>query len=481
LIKGSEGEQMAGDIDLDPSGRPRSRPPLVIALAGVALIAVAGCAALARSAPTATEWTAAPGAVSPSAADATQSLEPTATDVPNATPTHEDLPTPDDTPTPDDLPTALPSEITSVGQTSTGSLRSIAWHPGPVLDTCDPGFDADGYATVACPEYQLFGWSKGYVAFAMTDTSTEDDAPRVAISVTSSKDGLHWTKPRQIWDGYIEIRDLVEGPNGLLAVGYSIGRVMCGPPDPTIHGLWFSADGASWSALSMARTFGGGEPDTISASARGYIATGGWSEPEVWMSTDAHHWTMPDLPFALYRSATVGGPVAFPGGFIIYGQIIVPGGCGGDSLEVSAIWYSRDGSGWTRETLPAVKASASVDTWVGPLTFSILAASEQTYDSDGNSTGEISWVSRDGQTWTAFDPPELANAGWSSYVTPQHSLIEVTSTTGPTAWYAIDDDLALTPLSVVGPDPLGEYVSCVIGPTGLVALDGSQIWIGVLS
>jgi hypothetical protein len=476
---------MAGNVDFGSSGRARPRPSLVMAVAGLALVAVAGCATLARSAPMPTGLHSAPVFASStrgaSAAYATQTLEPTATGLPSSARTGENLPMPDDTPSPEGSQTALPPAITSVGQVPSGTLHSIAWHPGPQLDTCDPAYDADGYATVACPGYQLFSWSKGYVAFAMTDASTEFDSPRMIISVMSSKDGLHWTKPRQIWDGYIAIRDLVEGPNGLLAIGYAIGTVMCGPPDPTIHGLWFSSDGASWSSISMSRAFGAMPPDTISASSKGYVATGGWDVPLVWVSADGRTWRHPNLPFAMYRDATVSGPLAFPGGFIIYGQVIVPGGCGGDSLEESAVWFSQDGSGWTREILPAVKAGANVDTSVGPLTYFTLIASEEVYDSEGNATGGMSWVSRDGKTWAAFDLPELAGRGWSAYVTPQHSLIEVIPSSGPSVWYSIDESLALAPLSVVGPDPLDEYVGCVFGPTGLVALDGSQIWIGVLS
>jgi len=67
----------------------------------------------------------------------------------------------------------------------------------------------------------------------------------VDIVSTSSADGLHWTAGRPMdvrgLTDVVDITAVVEGPAGLLAVGYH-PPTTCGGPS-TVEALWTSPDG----------------------------------------------------------------------------------------------------------------------------------------------------------------------------------------------------------------------------------------------
>jgi hypothetical protein len=84
----------------------------------------------------------------------------------------------------------------------------------------------------------VFGWSRGYVAFAFDGDGT-DEHPTTHLLTSHSRDGLRWSTPKRAampssveYEGaYAEpvIGAVREGPSGLLAVGWDGGGT-CGPP-----------------------------------------------------------------------------------------------------------------------------------------------------------------------------------------------------------------------------------------------------------
>jgi hypothetical protein len=393
----------------------------------------------------------------------------------------------DSFPTPEPTPVGTPELLQTAPTIPVGPVTGIHWYQGPILGgTCEPTFDSNGFPLKACPTFHMFSWSRGYIVFAETDNML-DKGPVNSISVYSSPDGLKWSKPTKLNMTGAEdsgVRNLVEGPAGLLAVGYSTYVATCSAPDPSVHSLWLSKDGITWSQISVAAAFGT-RPNTIAASSRGYIATGGWNEPELWISADARTWTQPQLPFAIYRSASIDGPVAFNSGFLVYGKVIQPGGCGGDWLSISTVWFSVDGASWSREVLPGAIAASTITTQVNAINGSTLLASETVTDTATNATSGSYWTSADGKSWQTFAPPALAGRNWALWSNGRRALITTTrpdpadpTAPGTVTWLTLGDDLTVTPLTEIGVDTGGD---CVFGPTGIVCLDGDQISIGVLT
>lgn len=393
-----------------------------------------------------------------------------------ATPSPETTTSDSPSPTATAIPSPTPERISELPPLPSGAWSGIHWYVGPSLINCVESDDPDA---PDCPSLTVFSWSRGYVAFAETDT---------AIAVWSSADGLNWTKRHNLNMAgldHIKIEDLVEGPAGILAVGYTSQQGTCAPPDLTIHALWLSADGISWSPVWGID----GSPTTIAASSRGYIATGGDVEPKVWISSNGRTWTPSALPFAIYRSASVDGPTAFAGGFLIYGEVIEPGGCGGDFLETSTVWFSADGTGWTRELLPGATAGPDVSTSVELINDSTMLADEISTDDQSNTSTETLWTSVDGQTWTPLSAPALKGQNWGLLSNGQRAMVMISGSDSsdssapqePPKWMVLDDNLKLSPLAEKGtiPVPADFDLDYVFGPTGIVATDGSQIWIGV--
>jgi hypothetical protein len=464
-------------------GRRWSSGHLRLAGLAVAITVASACAgSLAGGSPTGPRTTSDPaGGTAPS----TMGAGPTWTLAPWTAP--PESPSPPSTATP--LPSGTPEQLRTVPTPPAGLWKSIHWYAGPTLVSCpepDPNAteDPNGAEPPECPTLRVFGWSKGFVAFADTEKT---------IAVWSSADGLKWVKRHNLNLGgqdYVQVSYVLEGPAGLLAIGYSSARGMCSSPDLTIHALWISADGATWSPISMARF--DGSPTTIASSSMGYIATGGYGEPEVWISKDGRTWNRATLPFTIYRNASVDGPTAFAGGFLIYGEVISPGGCGGDYLETSTVWFSATGtSGWVREVLPGAVPATNVSTSVALINDSTLLATSDTLDDQGNIASESRWTSTDAQTWKAFSLPALEDKSWSLLSGGSRTLAQIwpaQSTADPTGeapavpptWMIFDQNLVPNPLSEKGDIPASDYDSdYAVGPTGIVFCDGSQVWIGV--
>ena len=90
------------------------------------------------------------------------------------------------------------------------------------------GFPGDAQLGNRLNSIEVFGWSRGYVGFSIQPTN-DTGYPNPTVVSYYSADGTHWKEGQtldtafaagtqgQLWD----IRSVIEGPAGLLAVGWS--------------------------------------------------------------------------------------------------------------------------------------------------------------------------------------------------------------------------------------------------------------------
>jgi hypothetical protein len=169
----------------------------------------------------------------------------------------------------------------------------------------------------------------------------------------------------------------------------------------------------------------------------------------------------------------------------MYGKVIQPGGCGGDWLAISTVWFSVDGTSWSREVLPGAIAASTITTQVNAINGSTLLASETVTDTATNTSSGTYWTSTDGKYWQTFAPAALAGRNWALWTNGRRALITTirpdpadATAPGTVRWLTLGADLTVTPLAETGVDTGGD---CVFGPTGIVCLDGDQLSIGVLT
>ncbi len=172
--------------------------------------------------------------------------------------------------------------------------------------------------------------------------------------------------------------------------------------------LWLSTDGITWKGSSGGPTF----PAAV-AVGDGLLVAGmanGGSKAGLWLTEDGATWVPASVPFdvAEVSDLVAGEP----------GVVAVTTGAG-DPPGPSEIYFTTDAQTWTRASLPADLASAYrvtvsrfIDGFVavglvsdpnGEVVYSSGAGAERHYS-------YRSWRSRDGLTWTAYDPALPATA-----------------------------------------------------------------------
>jgi hypothetical protein len=393
-------------------------------------------------------------------------LTPAVTQTPTATAT-PDLPTP----TPSASPTFAP--LPSIGPAPMGNWTSINWRKVSVAPIVDAPVGLDSRS------FQVFGWSRGYLAFE-TGTAT---APFIATSY--STDGLRWKSgvpldTTKLPEGPIRVGSVVEGPAGLLALG-GYGAA-CGPIN--VPAMWISSDGISWRFVSMDTAFGGGSVIEIEAGSAGYIATGFTgitvATPAVWTSTDGLSWRLVNVAAKAFGGLVVNNATAFAGGYVLAGAVLAGAaeGCGGPPLMTPSLWWSPDGLTWSRDKVTGTTDAAQATMRVVRISDHALYAFE--YGADTSA----SWASTDGRTWK----PAAGVSGWPitngrrglSIVEPQESGQQIQVS-------AFEPDLSVAKLAQTGDVPdqnvfgasMG-WPSVTFGPTGLiVANSAGDIWIGI--
>jgi hypothetical protein len=351
------------------------------------------------------------------------------------------------------------------------SSTAREWGPQPTPEA-DPNVIDWGW--------QVFGWSRGYVAFDSVTTDKDDGSWTMVTTVSSSSDGLHW-QPSGSFDTAGGASDpgegvtaVAEGPAGLLAIA-SV-RAVCAYPDQLSQTVAVSADARTWGLTGLRP--GSGSVQTIDAGSAGYIATG---QDGVFTSTDATTWTKAVLAGAGYEGLDgFDGGTAFAGGFVFAGHAqgaeVAQCGAGPASTNPSLYW-SQDGKTWTRDSVTGLAESSEGYVDVCRLNDRVLMANE--IDLAGGAT--LAWTSTDGRTWTPRTST-LQCAYEETMFLGDLTLRFHRSGDGRSATISlVGDDLTEMLLPQTGDVPdWAEIASPVFGPAGLITSDNAgNVYIGL--
>jgi hypothetical protein len=353
--------------------------------------------------------------------------------------------------------------------------------------------------------FQVFGWSGGYVGFTITPgPTTAAQLADPTILSSYSTDGVHWHTGQKLdttrasSHGYFDVvRSVIEGPTGLLAVGWTGG---CG--SEYLGSLWTSSDGTSWQPVDAGKVFGV-DPwhiAHVSGGAAGYVAVA-YGSAGAWTSKDGRNWRRVPLSTGAFENSLVDDGTANSGGFVLAGTAGTQD-CGGTSYDGSppppisrtaTVWLSADSSSWTRISLPGAIASSEYrDTWVCRLSDRALLVVD-----DISGAERSAWASKDGRTWTAVNLPDdidqrdiLSGGQHNLIVEPAltaNKLVDLVNLRLRT----IDDGFAVVAVDQSGEVPHLVYSNwggptyglVALGPTGVVVTntDGSQLWFGTPS
>lgn len=200
-----------------------------------------------------------------------------------------------------------------------------------------------------------------------------------------------------------------------LAVGADGATVAVGRSG-TVPVAWTSADGIAWQEHTVPVIGGEGIAErmtTVVAGKRGYVA-GGSVGPELfdrharfWTSPDGAAWTpVTDDPVA-FANAEVRSITTFGDGFVAVGVV-------GTAQKPSGAvaWTSADGSTWTRVNDSSFANGIAVSVVSAP--FGGLVA----VGSDIARREAVAWTSPDGRRWTrAPDEPSREHSGGFAWMT----------------------------------------------------------------
>ncbi len=449
---------MNHEVELDrmPTGLRRCTR---LALTALALLSLAACVAPSASPSVAPSS----GSGVTSAASGSPSTTATAS---NATATPPPSATPPPTATASPSPTLLQAPVwTGVHWTAGPTSNGL---PAPVNTT-----DAAGNTTST--DTQVFGWSNGFVVFRETAVMTaDDDSKSIAIVPYVSADGLTWTKGQPLdvkgLDAWEVVAGLVEGPAGILAYGHG-ELATCGGPT-TYNSLWLSKDGLSWSRIDKSTyTY-------IDAGSSGYVATDYSSD--IWVSTDGVAWKTVNMATAGTKGILVDGATAFAGGFVVAASVPVPAeGCGtGTSPKTPSLWWSRDGSTWSRDALsPALTGSQA--------SASVQRINDNTLLAVGTTWGKVetsrAWTSTDGRVWTSDPDPQVFSN--NLLTNGAYGLLVSNPENGKVSVWGFNRDQRLVALPQTGDlptAPLTDGNLPVLGSAGLMVpnTDGTRFWLG---
>jgi hypothetical protein len=439
--------------------------PIVLPVLAAVFVAACSAAAPAASSP-------APSASPSASPSAGRSAAPASS--PAITPSPSPSPSP--TASPFTPPTPPPSPSTpAVGLAPSGPWSAVQW------------IDA-GKLPLGPTEITIRGWSGGYVAFEQSPGSDEngDNLP-VVIHASASSDGVHWSAPTTLktdFAGNLAISTIVEGPSGLLALGYPYGDTCGGPP--TLTAMWTSPDGRSWARLAMPKAFSGATVETIAGGGAGFIALGTKSDgttQAIWTSPDGRAWTARRLPTVSSGTLALDGVTSFDDGFVLVGSVLGEEGCGGAAHVKAAAWFSVDGGSWTRADLPGASSDPNAGLEVSRIGGQLLAT-----QSLPTSAPSHAWTSTDGKTWTATADVS-SDLYWSMVSDGRHALMvmDPDSGTGPLILTGIDSKGVATTLTQDGGGPVetedGPGWITAVGPTGVLVIraNGEASWLGVPS
>jgi hypothetical protein len=329
--------------------------------------------------------------------------------------------------------------------------------------TLTPWLSADGLTWKAGTRFDLSIWAASFKEY---DSEKWSDHDECAVVLDNFQEDL----------GSLLLVDHVVCSDG-----------KCGFSSMTPVTTWISPDGLSWTVATVPSTV---NPILIYGGSSGFIALGSaGSTATVWTSPDGRTWTQGALPAeALAAGAHVSDPVSFADGFVLPGVVrlksghrAVSDGCPGDVTDLSqyqgALWWSPDGTTWTRDTLSGANPTYN------PVDMRTIRIDDHTVVAVQTIAGStIEWASTDGKAWTRLKGNPVYSgasigdfrgdliAGWDRGMIQDGSTLSVFS-----------DKLALVTLKQTGDLPWwDEYLQLVMGPSGLLACDGgTRFWIGV--
>lgn len=389
-------------------------------------------------------------------------------------------------------PQSTPAPLSSIGTAPAGTWSGIQWIAAGAV------FPQTPVPSTTTGDWQvsLFGWSQGYVGFRTAfDDSSLTQAPTVDMVSTASADGLHWTAGRPIdIEGLTDVVDItavLEGPSGLLAVGYH-PPTTCGGPS-TVEALWTSPDGLTWTRVQSPAFFTSASVYTVDAGSTGYIASGTLKDgvtQAVWLSADGRSWRQVALTKATFGNFVVDGATDFAAGYVISGTVASNGGCGGEaSVFTPSLWWSANGTSWTRSKLTG--AGPASDAWVtvNRISDHALMAIASRWDDTSQTYDQLVWVTSDGRTWNVVKSPSTM-LSTNILTNGQRGLLVLAPSddNGPPTIATVGDDLTVTTLNQTGGGPVGSSTNwaswmpfAAFGPTGVVILssDGLNLWLGV--
>jgi hypothetical protein len=379
------------------------------------------------------------------------------------------------TPSPVVTPTPSASSLPTVAAAPTGHWAAISW------------LDAGHGVPLGPSNVQVDGWSRGYVAIATSggDDGNGNVTPFV-VTASASADGLHWSAAQTLDAArldFVEIAGVVEGPSGLLLVGNADAGTCGGPA--WVSALWSSVDGLAWRRLALPKDFRTSRVETLDGGSAGFIATGPRSDgttPGIWFSRDGAAWRSLPVPKVSSGTVVVNGATSFADGLVLAGAVLGPDGCGGATSLHPSLWWSADGTRWSRDTLAGTSSSRDATMTVRRVSDHAVVAIESTSEAP-----ELrAWISTDGRTWTRVaSPPTTLQYAVRTDGRNAAVVLDPESGVGPPTITAVGDDLGLTELSQSGIGPLasedGVPWTSTIGPTGIlvVSVDGSTAWLGV--
>jgi hypothetical protein len=424
------------------------------------------------------------------------------TESPTAAPTDQPSDNGNTEPTPTKAPPAPTGNLPSVGPAPAGIWTGIQWIPVPTghapAITLAPVDSGVSYAALA-------SWSKGFVEFVW-------NPGKFTVVPWASADGLTWTAgsalgvagwPSQLKSNDISAGDrsecnfnvdsLQEGPGNMILTGSLTCSLGCGSPFVTSQKQWLSSDGMSWTPLDLSAVTHVGTIGPISGGSSGYVGLGSANKkPALWLSGDGVDWRQGTLPAdGLDATASIADPVSFAGGYVLPGSVLdrsgktfdlgPGGGCAYTLGDVpsgllkrrAALWWSPDGSTWTRASLPGTTAAYTVTMTVARVDDKTLIATQSAWNPDGD-VATATWASTDGLVWKQLksDPGFVVTSGARGLFRSSWSL--------PTSFSTFDSGLNLVSLQQTGAQPPATAGELVLGPTGLLVTEnGSRFWLGV--
>ncbi|HEX7590790.1 MAG TPA: hypothetical protein VF375_02475 [Candidatus Limnocylindrales bacterium] len=377
-------------------------------------------------------------------------------------------------------PSAAPATI---GPAPSGTWTSLKWvdehNAFPQTPTPSTG---DGGT-----QNSLFGWSKGYIGFRTAyDITTGNSPAKTATVSTSSGEGVHWTAGRPMdiegLKGAIFVSEVIEGPSGLLALGF-YGATACGGPT-TVDAFWTSLDGSSWTRVALSGDFASASIYTVDGGSVGFIATGTLKDgttQAIWTSTDGRNWRRAAVPTVATGTFVLNGATGFASGYVVGGAIQGDEGCGGFNLLTPSLWWSATGSSWTRVKLPGATPASDATMTVTRISDHVLMAIAWESNGAGVTTQTV-WYTSNGHDWKLVASPSALLGGTVVSDGRRGLVVSTPPESGMPVVATVGDDLSVTPLVETGavPGANGSGIFAV-GPAGVVCLsnDGTSLSLGV--